>query len=78
MQHQPADGDVAVPQTVEQLRDVVQDDLLAQEALLQQLLHLGLQDLHAVCVAARLEPIRQRSEGCLHQVTYPRLKHMLK
>jgi len=55
VQHQPADGDVAVPQAVEQLGDVVQDDLLAEEALLQQLLHLGLQTLHAVCVAARLQ-----------------------
>lgn len=54
VQHQPANSDVTVPQTVEQLGDVVQDDLLPQETFLQQLLHLRPQTLHAGCVSSGL------------------------
>ena len=32
VEHEPADGDVAVPQAVEEFGDVVQDDLLPQES----------------------------------------------
>lgn len=40
VQHLPADSNIAVPQTVEQFGDVVQDDFLPEEPFLQQLLHL--------------------------------------
>lgn len=54
VQHEPADGDVAVSQAVQQFGDVVQDDLLSQEALLQQLLDLLPEALHAGGVAGSL------------------------
>lgn len=34
VQHQPANGNIAVPQTVEQFGNVVQDDLLPEKTFL--------------------------------------------
>lgn len=73
MQHEPANSNIAVPQTVEKFGDVVQDDLLPQEAFLQQLLHLWLQGLQARCVPRGLKGLElELSVYCVH---FQRLRH---
>lgn len=54
MQHQPADSHIAVPQTVEQFGNVIQDDLLPKKAFLQRLLHLRPQALYVGCIPSGL------------------------
>ena len=54
MKHQPADGDVAVPQAVQQPWDIVQKHLLPQVTLFQKLLHLIVHFFADTGVSARL------------------------